>query len=489
MLENNASQNISPIIGYLREVYTPRIYLTILGVMLAAFTPEIAYTTFSHDYFFTLFLTSNLYALDGRYLAEIIRLLSFGYLPPNLLLVLGLLCMVGCGVVFCFLFRISHWIPVVITCSLFATFPMMFEIWSYPSTRFTVPLAALLAVAALAVPSLSVGAILICAALATYQSAVYLTVVAAFYVTAVRVAAGQDGFKAFAIPRAIMVVAGGCLYAIVYFVLSHFFHLGGERLAGFVHIVTDPGQFMSGANIILLALKELATRGMFLFPLIAKLAYLALAAIVLALLAMRRSLIGIALVCMAPLCIFGAAWVTFPPHQMLFDRILFSFVGVYAGTFLAAWTMADRRTRYAINSLGAFLIVIFTLQANIWHQYMDLRNRADMDMTQLIAARIRDLPDYRPGMPITIIGATQDSSYLPYRTFDTSRGIIRNTMFRSTYFYPWASARLLMFYFPLSDSPPPEMVQAATTGSGDMPIWPSPASVAVRSHMVIVRLN
>lgn len=474
---------------YLRAIWTPRAYLTVFAILLAAYIPEIGYTTFSNDYFYTTYLTYNAYGADGRYLGEFLRLLSFGFLPPNLLLILGLTCMAGCGVVLCRLLNVTHWTPVVITCCLFATFPMMFELWSYAATRLTVPLAALLAMLALAVPSLLIGAMLICAALATYQSAVYLAVVVTFYVTAYRITKGERAFRTFAIPRAVMVLAGLALYLVVYFVCTVFFHIGGRRLAGFVHVVTNPTEFMTVAKVLLQATIELLTKGIFLFPAVAKYVLLAIAAILVCALALRRSLTGIVLVCAAPLCVFGAAWVISPPKEMLFDRILFSFVGVYAGTFLIAWLLTSGRMRALVSALGLFLVAIFVLQANNWHQFMEMRNRADMDMTQAIAVRIRDLPEYRPGMTITVIGTTQDSSYLPYRLFDTSRGFVGNTMLASMYAIDWASTRALMFYFPVNNFPSPEVVRSAKASSADMPVWPARGSVAVRSQMVIVKLK
>jgi hypothetical protein len=397
--------------------------------------------------------------------------------------------MAACGVVFCRLLNVTHWVPVVVACCLFATFPMMFELWSYAATRLTVPLAALLAMLALAVPSPLIGAMLICAALATYQSAVYLAVVAAFYVTANRVAKGERAFRTFAIPRAVVVLAGLALYLMVYFVCSVFFHIGGRRLAGFVHVVTSPTEFMTLAKILLQATIELLTKGVFLFPAAAKYVFLAIAAIQICALALRRSPAGIVLVCAAPLCIFGAAWVTSPPNDMLFDRILFSFVGVYTGTFLTAWLLTGGRMRSLVTALGAALVAIFILQANNWHQFMEMRNRADMDMTQAIAIRIRDLPEYRPGMTIAVVGTTQDSSYLTYRLFDTSRNLVGNTMLSSMYAIDWAKTRALMFYFPVDNFPSPEVFQAAEVSSADMPVWPARGSVAVRNHIAIVKLQ
>jgi hypothetical protein len=378
---------------------------------------------------------------------------------------------------------------VVITSTLFATFPMMFELWSYAATRFTVPLAALLAMLALTDTRPLLGAMLICAALATYQSAIYLAVVTAFYVTAYRTAKGEPAFRTFALPRAVVVLSGLALYVMLYCVMTYYFHVGGRRIANLVHIVSRPDQFVALASIILQATIELLSKGMFLFPAVAKYAFLTMAVILFGALAFNRSLVGIVLVCAAPLCVFGAAWVMFPPNPMLFDRILFSFVGVYTGTFLTAWLLTNGHVRSLVSALGALLVAIFILQANNWHQFMDLRNRADMDMTQLIAARIRGLPEYQPGMAITVIGTTQDMSYMPYRLFDTSRGLVGNTMLVSTYAYDWSTTRALMFYFPLNNRPSPAVVQAATVASTDMPVWPAPGSVGVRGQMVIVKLK
>lgn len=479
-------------LGYLQAIWVPRFYCTVLAILLAAYLPEIGYTTFSHDYFYTLYLNYNAYAQDGRYLAEIVRLAFFGFLPPNLLLMLGLLCMVGCGIIFCYLLEVRHWLPVTIACCLFATFPMMFEIWSYASTRLTVPLAALLAMLALAAPSLLVGAVLICMALATYQSSLYLAVIVAVYVTAYRAANGMStaaALRSFAVPRAIMVVVGLLLYGAVYLLATRYFHIGGGRLGSFVHPVADIEQFVTVVKTLSRALAELWGTGVLFFPSVAKYAFLALTALLLLALATNRRLVGILLVIVAPLFVFGAAWVTYPPNQMLFDRILFSFVGVYAGTFLLAWALTDPRLRSVVTVLGVLLVTIFVLQANIWHQFMDLRNRADMDMTQLLAARIRDLPDYRPGMAITLVGTLQDTSYLPYRLFDTSRGTVGNSMLASMYAYEWSSTRALMFFFPLSNFPSQEIAQSAILASADMPAWPAPESVAIRNKMVVVKLK
>lgn len=476
-------------VEYLKAIWTPRAYLTVLAVLLAAFIPEIGYTTFSHDYFFTSYLAYNAYGADGRYLSEIIRFLTFGFLPPTLLLMLGLACMTACGVLFCRLLNVTHWFPLAVTCSLFATFPMMFELWSYAATRFTVPFAALLAMLALTVQNPVLGAILICAALSTYQSAAYLAAVAACYVTAYRLTKGELAFRSFAIPRAIIVLAGLALYLVLYLVCTSIFQIQGRRLASFVHVAASPNDFASVATVLLAATVELLAKGVFLFPLLAKLLFLAITAILIGALAMKRSIIAVLLVCAAPLCVFGAAWVTMPPNQMLVDRILFSFVGVYAGAFLTAWLLTHGVLRAIVGGLGAMIVMIFIVQANNWHQFMDLRDRADMDMTQAIATRIRDLPDYRTGMAITLVGTTQDANYLPYRYFDTSRNLVGNTMLASTYSYEDFKTRDLMFFFPLSNFPKMAVVQSATKASSDMPVWPAPGSIAIRENMVIVKLS
>jgi len=401
--------------------------------------------------------------------------------------------MVGCGIVTCLLFRINDTFACIIICGMFATFPMLFEIFSYPSIRFFVPLAALLAMFGVLVSGNILGAIFVFLALNIYQSSVYLFIIMTVYASAVRFNNGGGVVavaRSFILPRIARVLAGGIAYAALYFFLARIVNLGGmggERLSSFVMYSSDIKEAISTAVLIFTATLQLFTSDWLFFPAVSKYIFLFITIILLGTLAIRRNMIGLCLVLIAPLFIFGAAWIMYPANKMLQERILFSFVGVYAGTFAVAW-VSVQKYRGILSILGIFLVIIFAYQANVWHLYMDLRNRADLDLTRSIADEIKSSPDFKPGLPLVVVGVLQDRNYLPYRVFNLQRGKIGNTMLASMYTAPWSADRALMFFVDFR-RPSPAETSAATTAAQNMPIWPATGSVGIQDNTIVIRLK
>lgn len=172
---------------------------------------------------------------------------------------------------------------------------------------------------------------------------------------------------------------------------------------------------------------------------------------------------------------------------MLVPRQLFAFSVVYAGVFAIAWVTASQ-LRPVVLALGFALVVIFAFQANLWHQYMDLKNRADFDMSSAISQRVLASPDYRPDLPLVIVGTRSPDNYLPFWRFNTRGSLLPNGSLSSVYGAPWSANRMLMFFFRFA-RPSAADIEAATAAAMAVPEWPTQGSVAIRDGRILVVLK
>jgi Glucosyl transferase GtrII len=463
-------------------------------ILLVAYGPELAFPTFATDDFHELIFFGHKYyafVLDARYLSELLRNTILGRLfPPTLLLLAGLTCLVGCGLIICNILRLRDWRPALIGCAIFAIFPFFFETFAFHSIRLFVPLAALLAVAAMATPNVIAGAGLIFLSLNLYQSALYLAIVVVIYATIERLneePSVQKVFVAYVGPRILSVFVGLFSYVVFIAVFVKMTGASATRLASFSTFSMAPAELLGNARHMILALIEIFSAGWFLFPLLPKLLFLALTAGLLVALATTRNFVGMGLVLVAPLAALGAAWITHPPGKMLMDRILIAFAAVYLCTFILTYQVAGRY-RKAVSAIASVIVAIFVYQANIWHLYMDLRNRADIHTAELISDNILRLPEYKPNLPLIIIGKSNMDSYLPFRIFNTSRRYIQNASLTSMYAVPWSANRAISFYLPFAE-PDADVVRNAEIEFKNLPVWPAPGSVVLDKGRIVIKLG
>jgi hypothetical protein len=90
-----------------------------------------------------------------------------------------------------------------------------------------------------------------------------------------------------------------------------------------------------------------------------------------------------------PAAAHGANLILYPPYASLFERVLFSYAAVFLGIFVLALHANRGWLRGTVVGLFAFAGLTFVWQANIWHQYMALKNLADIDVASKIADRLK----------------------------------------------------------------------------------------------------
>lgn len=431
------------------------------------------------------------FTYDGRYLAELLRHALRGIFPPTLLLLAGLACLVLASLTVSFLFGVRDWRIVSIVSAVFSLFPLFFDVFGYFSIRFTVPLGALFAVMALLPRQPLWGAPFVMMALGLYQSAVNLTIVVAVYLT---IALLLEGEKAWDIARRyvlgwmIMFGLGVAGYAAAGALFVGVTGVEPERLAGMANVAGLVEHFVPTAVLTLSGMYDLLLRGWFLFPLVAKVVFLVFLAGLFVIAIVRGSWTAAVLVVVAPFCVLSPLWMAKWPIYMLQDRILFPFAGVYLCVLLICWIHAER-FRKVILAMGGALVVIFIYQVNVWHEFMYLRNKADLDMASLMAQRIAATPGYRANMKIAVIGTNRMEQYLPFRIFPDRRKLIKNSYMSSMFAQQWSAPRAIMFYLPLSDVALSDLPELERLHVG-MPAWPSPGAIRVRvdENLVILRL-
>lgn len=478
--------------------------------LVLAYAAEIGTYTFSADHFFEFALRPYPFTwfTDGRYLGPLIGAASSGYYLPSLVLMVGIVILAGVGVVITELWGLTESWYRAIAVTLLAVFPFFFESFSYGALRHTVPLAIALAVTGIVtgdflrgiLPSLR-GVLFLLSALALYQSATYFAAVVLLMWSCIAVLQGQSWqqcFKRMLLPKALLIIIAMAIYGVLVQVMNGISPFRAERLAEFARIPATSDELFATISVHLLAAASFFVEATFLFPLLAKLIAVAGLTLIAFNLASRvakkrmplgNALFVAALLMVAPLAAHGANLVMGSPWGALFYRILVGYSAVYMGIFAIAVESSTPLLRKAAGWVFGLAAVIFIYQANIWHQYLYLRNLADIDIARSISGRLKANPAYRPWLPLAIIGTRQPTDYLVYRegVFDTKAGHIGLSITNSVYANDWSKDRVLFFFLDFIN-PSKEQMQSALDNSTNAPSWPAFGSTFIRDGVMVVVL-
>jgi hypothetical protein len=239
------------------------------------------------------------------------------------------------------------------------------------------------------------------------------------------------------------------------------------------------------------------TEGVFLFPLRAKL--VAVAGILLVAIGgwslVRRGKVSpgryafaLTMIVLMPAAAHGANLILYPPYMSLFERVLFSYAAVFLGILVLGLHANRGWLRGTVVGLFAFAALTFVWQANIWHQYMALKNLADIDVASKIADRLKSDSAYRPWIPLVMVGTMKPTEYLAYRSFDLRQRTIMNTIFYSAYEWDWSKSRMLMAFMTFAVANTAQQ-QHGEQIAATMPIWPVSGSAIVKDGLMVVRLK
>ena len=196
----------------------------------------------------------------------------------------------------------------------------------------------------------------------------------------------------------------------------------------------------------------------------------------------------LAMVLLLPFAAHGVILALAQPYPFLFTRVLFGYAAVYAGIFAIAVAVSrGERSRNAITLLFGCAAVGFIYQANVWHEFLQLKNMADIDVARAISDRLKADPQFRPDLPLVMVGTMTPTDYLPYNAFSPKQGVIQSTFLDSIYARDWSKDRALMFFvrFPW---PAPQHIAIAKENAKTHGAWPAPDSVFVKDGVMTVVL-
>jgi len=460
-----------------------------LAILIGHFA-ELSQPTFGTDYFYDVRASQKpffAFMMDGRYLSEMIWHLSWNMFPPTLLFAGGLALLAAAGLIIASMLGVEDKKPAVVSTCMILFFPLFFETFAYHPLRVVVPLGIVVALLAVQAERITITAIGILLTAMLYQSSIYVAMAAVALVAAVRLADGADRRTTakYVAARATGVVIGIALYYIVTRTVPM---LGGyepARLAQFSQTVASWSDIGETFRKVGAGLSELAFADHHFFPWEVKWLLVALYLLACASIA-RKSLVSLLLLLATPVLAMGVIWISKTPGMMLSDRIQYPMAFVAAGGFLIAWRYAGR-LRGAVLVIGLVVVAIFALQTNIRHQFMYLRNQADIDMSSNIADRLKRLPEYKPGLPLVIVGLTRPD-YLPYKIFPYDRKVFGNTTLNSAFSMTWSANRILIFFMDFIPATPADQAVGEADSAG-MPAWPTEGSTAIKNGRMIVVLS
>ena len=466
----------------------------IIGLLLA-YAGEMGQPTFHTDSYFEIWYRDNF--LDywtgyGRYLSKLIMLALDRVYPPTFLLLIAVMTLACVGVLLAALWSVSgkaRPILVIILC----TFPFFFETFSYAPGRY-VPLAIGFGVLSVITDGM-VGLICALGAVFIYQSSLYFALVVALVWAAIDVLRGcawSECVRRIVIPKVGLIVIATGIDNIVLRLVDAFLSpiaLVHYRLISSLYelryALAAHGRAM---------LSFFLERGVFLFPYWTKLVAVfgiltIVTAVVRSSLTFGNRLFVLVVLAALPFAAHGATLCLADPNPFLFERVLLGYAAVYAGIFAIALACPlSHRVRSTVIFLFATAAAGFVYQANVWHEYLRLKNMADMDMARAISDRLKADPQYHSGGPLVVVGSVTPADYLPYRAFHPKEGVIQNTNINSAYALQWSSDRFLMFFVSFRWPTAEEIATAKRNAMGRGP-WPASDSVFIRDGVMTIVLS
>ena len=486
----------------LAEAAKDRLFVGLVVVALVlAYAAEIGSPTFNTDAFQEIQSRggSTAWSAYGRYAADALRAATWAVYPPSLVLMVGVGLLAVTVTIVTGMWGITRPVERAVAVIIVAVFPFFFETFSYFTIRHVVPLAIAIAAAGIFVRP-AVGFPLLVLAACFYQSGVYFAAVVVLIWAGVEALNNRPCVRLL-VEKALMVGAALLLWRIGVAIVGWLYPSYAAHLEIFSRPAGSAAELWFSLKLhaaaMLSTMLSFFTEGVFLFPLRAKL--VAVAGILLVAIGgwrlVRRGEVSpgryafaLTMIVLMPAAAHGANLILYPPYMSLFERVLFSYAAVFLGIFVLALHANRGWLRGTLVGLFAFAALTFVWQANIWHQYMALKNLADIDVASKIADRLKSDSAYRPWIPLVMVGTMKPTEYLAYRSFDLRQRTIMNTIFYSPYEWDWAKSRILMAFMtfaPANTAQQKHGEQMAAT----MPVWPVSGSAIVKDGLMVVRLK
>lgn len=486
-----------------------RLTVALIVVMVLAYFAEAAHPTNAMDYFYDYDAQNGPYYpfySDGRFAGVLIREITGNIFAPTLYLMLGLMLLVVSGMAVCATFRVTDWKAVVLTCGLFATFPLILEIQSYHPLRITIPLAVFMSIASVISAEnhksltgwmMGVGTLFI--AFNLYQSITYIAILLTIYLAINQLLRGEKLSSTITrsiLPRAAIYIIAFFLYLIFVKAIQPYVVWPAVRLDRDSGLISSIAQLFNNYHLIMGGMKEIFYTDIYLFPSTAKLLFLSLATMLMfcisiKLVQMKKtgSLIFFwMLFSFAPFLAFSTSWLSTSAQDIMADRVLYPLVITYIAVFLIALKINYKwLNKYAYLSTS-IIVAIFISQVNAWHEYMSIKNQSDYDASSKIVAEIMRNNNYKSDMPIVLVGTSNQAMYLPFRLNLNKRVSVNNSALASIFYSSDTNYRvmqgLLQYVYPTTIQR-----NQAIEHAKSMPSWPTAGAIEIWNNTVIIKIG
>jgi hypothetical protein len=196
-----------------------------------------------------------------------------------------------------------------------------------------------------------------------------------------------------------------------------------------------------------------------------------------------------ALVFLTPFAAFGITWPFVAADFLFAYRVLFALGTIFLGICVLCYALTPARFAPAWNVVFCALLFTFAVGLAQWQLYLTYKNKGDEFVAQDIAQRLLTADEFKPGLPLVIVGTLDVSEYLGYRVpFGFSKARIGAVIKDSVYAHSWSSERFLLLYVPSQYPSEEERTAGKALAVGRKP-WPSRESVAVENGVMIVVLS
>lgn len=179
-------------------------------------------------------------------------------------------------------------------------------------------------------------------------------------------------------------------------------------------------------------------------------------------------------------------------------RTTFGLVVFAAGMFALTQESPSYKVRRASAALCIFLAAFFIVNNTIMIHKQYLTNQKDVVIGNRIIAKIQSLDNFRPGMPLAVVGRFESDSFS--KEGKTHWQIIREyaehcstrtySLAQSAFETDWSKYSFLLNYLELElrQSSPEQMEQARQWAKTRTP-WPDPSSVFIQDNVAVIILS
>lgn len=483
-------------------------------VNLAAYAIYITHMTYSVDDYDTIFQPSNT-IVSGRWVIDFIHNVVFQKnLMPMLMPILCIAVLILTGLGLCRFWKIDNKIVAGMVISLWSIHPFFFEAYNFRFAAFSFALGYGLATAALLAAErgkrgMILSILLFYLTLSTYQPIIGFAAAAAMVqilLECVRNRFSKEAIR-FCVRRSIQYLLVAVGSVVLYLVLTRIIFAVFDvevnvRFSGSL-IQTKELLFEKTGWIFIMLMVRLLPISEYIMPLQVKIAIFSVYVLGTVCIIQGRSRWAYMPVVLVWLVLIPLAAIApmLPLRLSMSDlpwRVCLGLAVFMIGLFVLTQESPSRWIRKTGFALSVFLLVMFVLAGNkVFYQHY-LSNQKDARTAMQMLTRLQQQEDYRPGMPLAVVGRLQSDSFS--KDGKTTWQIIqeytkhcstrRYSLAQSAFETDWSKYSFLLDYSGLelrrcSSEQMEQARQVAQTRSA----WPEPSSVFIQDNIAVIVLS